>query len=528
MQFVRIIAVASLAALGIACVSNGASQEEDADATGGEKGEGGAGEGGAGEGGADGDRRGGAAGRSDAGAGGHAQAGAGGQANAGGQGNGAGGSVATGQAILYPGPAGISASNRYEVLVNGKPSFVYQSQSQLGGGDNASWTNFAFAGGAVTIEVRRLTGAAPQNVIVRPLRQTVAATIKGNGAVFSLSAPAKLSVEFDDDLLNKLFIFADAPEVDPPKQGDPGVLYFGPGVHDVGADFVIPSGGTMYVAGGALVRGTFTADGRSNIKVTGRGILSSRSFGHVDGAGQFKLRNITNGIIDGVTLIESPGFVLTGFSSKNMQYRNLKIIAWYMNTDGIHTGHSATVDDVFVMNHDDCMIVGQYSEDIKISNVVLWNTQSAALQISWVAARGQNVRVKGVDVIHYQAKPSSISGAIGMRHGGSGNLTNFVFEDVVVEHFGPGSHRTFVYLEITPSVYAMGGELGSLSNVLFKDVKVLDSTMNNRIIGRDANHMITDVTFQNLMVDGKVALNAESARIAVNQYTRNIRFTAGP
>ncbi len=279
--------------------------------------------------------------------------------------------------------------------------------------------------------------------------------------------------------------------------------------------------------GGALVRGTFTADGMKNITVRGRGILSSRSFAHLDGPGQFKLRNVTNGSIEGVTLIESPGFILTGFGSKGMQYRNLKLIGWYVNTDGIHTGNGAVVDDVFIMNRDDCMIIGQYSEDVRVTNAVLWANQSAALQFSWVAESGKNVRVKGVDVIHYQSPANNISGAIGMRHGGSGNLNDFQFEDIVVEHFGAGSHRTFVYLEITPSAYATGS-LGSLNNVLFKNVKVLDATMNNRIIGRDADHMITDITFENLIVDGKVALDAAAAHVSLNQYTRNIRFIASP
>ena len=179
------------------------------------------------------------------------------------------------------------------------------------------------------------------------------------------------------------------------------------------------------------------------------------------------------------------------------------------------------------MNRDDCMIIGQYSEVVRVSNAVLWANQSAALQFGWVAERGTNVRVKGVDVIHCQSTAISISGFIGMRHGGSGRLSDFQFEDVVVEHFGAGSHRTFVYLEITPNAYAMGS-LGSLSNVLFRNFKVLDGTMSNRITGHDAEHMITDITFGNLMADGKLALDAAAARVSLNQYTRNIRFSASP
>ncbi len=160
---------------------------------------------------------------------------------------GSGGNAPTVPAMVtrYPGPPGIVASDRFEVLVDGQSSFVYQSRSQLGGADNASWTTFSFSGAPVAIEVRRLMGATPQKVVVRPLRRTIMPIIVGNGAKFQISSPAKISVEFDDDLLNKLFIFADAPEVNPPKQGDANVLYFAPGVHDVGAGYTVGSGKTM-------------------------------------------------------------------------------------------------------------------------------------------------------------------------------------------------------------------------------------------------------------------------------------------
>ena len=110
-------------------------------------------------------------------------------------------------------PAGIAASDSFEVLVNGQPSFVYHSKSQRDATDNASWTTFSFSGGPLNIEVRRLMGVAPKSVVVRPLRRSITPSIAGNGTKFQITSPAKVSVEFDNDLLNKLFIFADATEV---------------------------------------------------------------------------------------------------------------------------------------------------------------------------------------------------------------------------------------------------------------------------------------------------------------------------
>ena len=50
-----------------------------------------------------------------------------------------------------------------------------------------------------------------------------------------------------------LFIFADPPEENAPSAQAPGVLYFGPGVHDVGeTDGYLSSDTTVYLAGGAM------------------------------------------------------------------------------------------------------------------------------------------------------------------------------------------------------------------------------------------------------------------------------------
>jgi hypothetical protein len=51
------------------------------------------------------------------------------------------------------------------------------------------------------------------------------------------------------------------------------VHFFGPGVHDIGPHYADKGGETVYLAPGAVVRGTLTARGR-NVRVCGRGVLS--------------------------------------------------------------------------------------------------------------------------------------------------------------------------------------------------------------------------------------------------------------
>jgi hypothetical protein len=51
-----------------------------------------------------------------------------------------------------------------------------------------------------------------------------------------------------------LLLFANRPENNPPKHGDPNVVYFGPGIHKP-ERIALKAGQTLYLAGGAVVKG---------------------------------------------------------------------------------------------------------------------------------------------------------------------------------------------------------------------------------------------------------------------------------
>lgn len=79
--------------------------------------------------------------------------------------------------------------------------------------------------------------------------------------VVSLPGPRKLSVE-PDGRKGPLLLFANPPEVDPPKPEAPGVIYFGPGIHRPGR-IEVASHQTLYLAAGAIVKGGVWAQGEN-------------------------------------------------------------------------------------------------------------------------------------------------------------------------------------------------------------------------------------------------------------------------
>ena len=82
--------------------------------------------------------------------------------------------------------------------------------------------------------------------------------------IFFFSAFEPPHVE-PDGRKGPLLLFANPLETDTPKQGDPNVVYFGPGVHKP-EKIALQSGQTLYLAGGALVKAEVLAQG-SNITI---------------------------------------------------------------------------------------------------------------------------------------------------------------------------------------------------------------------------------------------------------------------
>ena len=68
-----------------------------------------------------------------------------------------------------------------------------------------------------------------------------------------------MTLEVNGNWVGALHLFANPPETDAPQPGDPNVIYFGPGIHEV-SQLVVRNNQTVYVAGGAVVRGVIRPD----------------------------------------------------------------------------------------------------------------------------------------------------------------------------------------------------------------------------------------------------------------------------
>ena len=442
---------------------------------------------------------------------------------------------------MFPVPNGLEASPHYQLEVETddgwKPSHVYFNPSRKDGagagdqpGRSMSWTTF-HADAAVRVRVTATTGSA-DGAKIRPSRLgIVAQKVSERSVEFSLAPGQKVSVEFEHAMrqtcftglpcgipcvMHGLLVFADrVPTRNPladhaqrdiariapglhaelrPVGGLPGrsahastlgnaggkrIVYFEPGVHDIGYWQIPNNVDHVHLAPGAVVfgaldilplgcePGAFDMDVvyrdawerqtlRKEFLLTGAGILSGAKlpwhlkkdftyhsndhwWQHVKLV-QLAVESIA---VRDVTLVDSPYWVMSLLNDADARTRgrfeNFKMVgAWTYNNDGLPVpgGGNSIVRDAFIHADDDALKL--YHSGARVENCVVWQGNNGAVfQFGWFPKTVRDVRVRDVDVIHNenwygvgQANRATFNYA---DSGGAGLIEDVHFENVTIE-----------------------------------------------------------------------------------------------
>jgi len=361
--------------------------------------------------------------------------------------------------VVYPSPAAnfaeSSALFQVNVTQNGvtKQSFVYVSTAGtdsytlagrsspewgLQGGNRFHFTTFSFSG-TITINVVKLNSTAT-TATIRPNTLGLGAikTVSqgaNKGVSFTLSKPAKVSVEFNDDpsFKDALMIFADGQQTaaDVPNMAAANVLQvtattnlasipasktivcFNPGVYNIGVWNIPATVKQVYVAGGAYVIGYINrnvpGDAAGNsILINGRGILSDRGYAFRYPASTsdqnsndwYNHINLNGGsiTIEGVTIIESSAVNLY-ITGDNVNISNVNINGFRFNNDGIVShGSGWLINNCFLRVNDDGLV--PYASNVTISNCVFWQLQGSIIELGWTPHSINNFNITNCEVLH--------------------------------------------------------------------------------------------------------------------------------
>jgi hypothetical protein len=435
---------------------------------------------------------------------------------------------AVAEVTTWKAPEGEALSSTYRVWVNGTSIPVYTARGVHGGA--YAFATFDFKG-AVRVAITASSTSDLRRAVVRPAAARILTETEGDALIISLDAPRKLSIE-PDGINNPLLLFANRPETNPPKQGDPGVIFFGPGIHKPNR-IVLRSGETLYLAGGAVVKGAVIARQADHIRIRGRGILDGTDWpwtkgpaGHLIG-----IENCSDVTIEDVVLRGSFAWTLVPMRCKDVTIRNVKIVnSRVQNDDGINPCNSQNVliEDCFVRTDDDCVALKGLQHlnapdapvrGITVRNCVFWCDRARIFLFAHEsqAPAIEDLHYHDCDVIHYVMTPFLLEPGELMP------IRNARFENFRIE--GDGEHD-FITLRPTVNQYMRVKKPGSIKGIVFKNIIVTGNHQGAAqvvIQGASEANRVDDVLFDNVVCYGR-NLNPHSDNVKIGAFTGRIRF----
>ena len=381
-------------------------------------------------------------------------------------------------------PQGISLNNDFTVKVRpeGKskwvlvPTYLVKVDEVRGTKhhvEHASMATFDFSE-KVEIEVTYNKGKI-DSARVRPLSYDIPFMIEGNTLQFSLEKPANLSVEVNGDLFHNLHLFANPLDTFKVDKKNPDLIYFGPRIHRFeGGEFRIPSGKTVYVAGGAVMMGRMLIENVHDVKLLGRGIIDpSVKMG-------IRIANSRNVYVEGLMATQCA----TG-GSDSVTIRNVKVISYFGWGDGMNVFSSRNVlfDRVFCRTSDDCTTVYGTrlgfegpSSNITMQNSTLWADVAHPI---FIGIHGnvdkpeilENLNYVNIDILDHKEKQLNYQGCLAINAGDENLIRNVRFEDIRIENFRQGQ---LVNLRIFFNEKYCKAPGRGIENVVFKNVSYRD------------------------------------------------------
>jgi hypothetical protein len=357
---------------------------------------------------------------------------------------------------------------------------------------------------------------------ILPTSFQIVPVIQGKSLTLTLNQPRPVTIEINGNWVRSLHLFANPPEAATPRPDDRNVIYFGPGVHEV-SGLKVGDGKTVYLAPGAIIKGTagghgpvFALEG-NNIVLRGRGILDgslcpthSRNLLLVRG------KDIT---VEGIILRDSSTWNIPIRRSERVTVRNVKVLGYRANSDGIDICNSrdVTVEGCFLRTLDDLIVVktdkGQgESHRIVARDCVLWNEVAHALSVgAELRENVDDVLFTNCDVIHDKGREWTLR----VFHCDSAWVSNVRFENIRIEE-----SRKLISLWIGKFVWTRDPERGHIRSVTFKRIHATATPLRVELQGCDETHLVEDVLFRDVTVNGKPLVRAD---LQTNPFTRNLR-----
>ncbi len=439
----------------------------------------------------------------------------------------------------YPAPPGEAITGDYAVTVNGRPVDVYAAQSQYFEGDYY-FASFDFSG---KVAIRVTSTQSLEKVQVQPARFGVRLERNGPHEItLAAEAPFRISVE-RDGRVKPLLLFGNATETGAPKPGDPNVVYFPPGIHRPGK-ISLTDNQTLYLAGGAVVKGCVVAKGR-NITIRGRGILAGEESPRFKGPGRYLVdcKDCQDLSIRDIIIRNPWSWTFVTWNCERVAIDNVKICGSRMINDDaldlVNTQH-ATVRNCFFRTQDDCIAIKGLAkmtrpcEDILVEDCEFWTDVANIFRIGYECETEgmRNIRARNIDVLHYSKNvklPTQYwaNAIIWLQPNQDMMMEDCHFDDFRIHSSGQDT----IILMAKPMRCTYGPfkkpEPGMLRNCSFKNIQVTGEPGSFRgllyMLGDSEKHNVSGLSFERITYFGQ-PITQDSPCVQIGPFVSGITF----
>ncbi|ASA22158.1 glycosyl hydrolase family 28 protein [Paenibacillus donghaensis] len=462
---------------------------------------------------------------------------------------------------------------REDFLVRVRPTggewqeiFVYEVKVDMHKVRPASLAFFDLEGTA-EVEITCLYTAV-SSISIAPASRGITCMPEGNTLRFTLDGPQKLSVEINGERFRNLHLFANPLELLPPlpeeshvlllKPGihrtqdilrlldtadaasgeKPSVLYFAPGTHYIEETVLpVPSGTTVYLAGGSALVGSLVCDHVEDVVIRGRGIIYLADFHRYSAFRGVRIVFSSKVAVEGITVIDPPHYSIFIGQSSDVSISNFKAFSTRGWSDGIDIMSSTdiAVRDVFMRNSDDCIAIygsrwDYYgdSRNISVRDSILWADVAHPLMIGIHGDHHrngdliENLVFENIDILEHHEPQENYWGALAINAGDRNTVRNVLYSNIRVEHIEQG--QLFDVRVVQNKDYNPEPGTG-IENITFRDIVFSGGMVQpSRIYGFDEQRTVDGVTFMNLVINGERVDSAETEQVLTNGFARNIVF----
>ncbi|GGT23140.1 glycosyl hydrolase family 28 protein [Streptomyces griseoviridis] len=455
--------------------------------------------------------------------------------------------------VTYPRPADMPTNTSFRARVRTAPHGAWQNldiwlpqleeinpTTGVGKVYDSSLAYFDCRG-SVEVEVTYLKGGAIK-ARVRPDALGITPELHGDTLRFTLDEPKDVVVQINDEIFDCLHLITNRIDPDPPAETDPDILYYGPGIHTVtGGTLTVPSGKTVYLAGGAVLVGQVHFKDVENAALTGRGVLYASPVNAILCEGS---KNIE--VNDVIVLNPKGGYVAMLGESENVTISKLRGFSSRGNGDGIDVFSSSSVvlDGCFLRNSDDCVAVYGHrwdyygdTRDVTVKNCTLWADVAHPINVgthgnSEAPEVIDNLVIQNIDILDHREPQMNYQGCIALNVGDSNLLSNVHIEDVRIEDFRRGQ---VIYMKVMYNTKYNTSIGRGIKNVYVKNLSYTGTRANpSLLLGYDADHAIDNVTFENLVINGTVIADSmqkpswyyttDVVQWYANEHVTNLKF----